>query len=180
MKNLYFVLLLNTFFINAQFSIKSNVLNILVNRADIAVSYELGDRYEIELSGGFGYSFKTHLSLEDFTPNQRGSFFKIEAKYFLLPEHSKFYIGTYIRKSDFSYRQPDVVHLRDFYSNVIATGISIGHKSRLNSHLVIDKNIGYGYFLKYDKQRYVFSENIAEPVQYKRDLTIKLALGYRF
>ena len=143
---------------NAQFEIGTSLIDPILNRATLTVSYNFDNRMAVSLKSGFLYGYKPHIAFSEyFKPSQRGAFFQFTARYYLRSiQNTGYYAGLFMHKTDFQYRDKRDVSMGnlDFYRKSLATGILFGKKQSIAPQLMLDYAFGISAFLNYELKYY--------------------------
>jgi hypothetical protein len=168
---------------HAQVEVKTNFANLFRNKADLSLSFELSNKFEMELTGGLAFGKKVLRNIfysTDFIPKYKGYYFDLAGKYHpKIPKFEAYYFGTYFRLASFSYKNSTGEHPGDYYKKFSSLGIIQGYKFILREHIVVDLSTGLGVFIHYESELYNPSL-IRRPTQNEIDLLFKAAIGYRF
>lgn len=183
MKRIVLVLaILSSSLANAQFEVGTSLIDPILNRATLTVSYNFDNSMAVSLKSGFLYGYKPHVTfLRDFRPTQQGAFFQLRGRYYLQSlQNTGYYAGLFVHKTDFQYRDKRDVSTGefDFYKKSLATGIFFGKKQSIAPQLMLDYSLGVGAFLDYELKRY--SEQVDPANEYTALIIFDVGLHYRF
>ena len=167
---------------NAQFEIGTSLIDPILNRATLTVSYNFDNRMSVSLKSGFLYGYKPHVTfLRDFKPSQQGAFVQLTARYYLQSiQNTGYYIGLFLHETNFQYRDKRDISTGDFdfYKESLATGILLGKKQSIAPQLMLDYALGMGTFLDYELKRY---NDTVDPVnEYTALVVLNVGIHYRF